>query len=164
MSSKESLQRALARIRDNGRAMTQHAAQIALSLGTGFGIGYLHGRKGEMPKLLGSDTDPSKGVPYDVLGAGLMYAAAFSSPKYASYALAVGNVLGGYFTAGIGAKMGQQARKDAGEMSTPPKSNDRTITKGAAESHEYRDQYTQQRAIGAGVPHFAPRNAHHAHV
>lgn len=112
---------------------------------TSYGLGYVHGRKGQMPALFKTTKNPNGVLPYDAavaLGGGLallvgkglkvlpnIAAAPIRGAMYAGEA---------YYFGSLGGRRGQAARKAAGELTGAP--NDRTITAGGAAYGGYLPQ------------------------
>jgi hypothetical protein len=93
--------------------------------GTSFGLGYLHGRKGNMPEKWN--------IPLDLaIGVGAHLATMFGViPKgLAGHVRNIGNGGLGYYFGSLGGQLGQKARKDASELTGV--ANKRTITAGWA--------------------------------
>ncbi len=107
-------------------------ATAGVSSGASYGLGYAHGRNGDMPKVKDK-------VPYDVAtalaggavaGLSMLVPSRFGMVKDVLFVGGLSGMIAGanYYTGSLGAMAGQKARKDKGELtgaSTP-----RTITAG----------------------------------
>lgn len=90
--------------------------------GAAFGLGFLHGRKGNMPEKFG--------VPLDLGAAIGLHLLAFSgyTKGAAQHLHALGDGALAYYFGSLGGQYGQKKRKAAGELTGA--SNPRTITAG----------------------------------
>ena len=101
------------RVRDDNRESIKDLSLMAGNFIGAAGIGFMHGRQGAMPTLIG--------VPIDVLawgiGGGLAFAARRSLGEYGT-SMALGFGLAGqtYYVASVFAGIGQKMRKDKGEL------------------------------------------------
>jgi hypothetical protein len=111
----ESSKARMERFQDENKESIRYATDTIEVWGVAGALGYLHGRQGGMPKLLG--------IPYDLgiaLAAKVVAFAGWAGKSWSADMHAIGNGAGAYYIGSVGADMGQKARKDAGEMLNRP--------------------------------------------
>jgi len=140
----------LASIAEEKKEVIRHTADtVEVWLAAG-GMGYLHGRKGGMPKYLG--------IPADLLAAGVTKIMAFAMGRrrFAADLHSLGNGFGAYYIGGVAAEYGQQARKTAGELKGVPFSD----ADAASQSPPVAVRtITSGNPLGHGAPSYARASA-----
>ena len=138
-SSASSAENKLERIKENEKSTMRRALVLVETNLAAGALGFVHGRKGGMPTVMG--------IPYDAGLAGVALLLGFSgyARGYEDHLINIGAGACAYFTGNMMANLGQRMRKNAGELRGTPWTDD-----------EAKEKHLSVRTITAGMPAFGP--------